>query len=138
MQSAGQISTVARKGPLAAIHPNLLDRLLANPKADATLQIIDLKCAVIGENPVVRIVTDERLSGYGQAENAKPYLKPQVLFCKQHLLGEDPTNVARVILKIMRLGGFKPWGAAVSAIEMAQWPATTRPTFWPICTARSK
>ena len=85
------------------------------------MKIIDLKCAVIGENPVVRNVTDEGLSGYGQAENTKAYLKPHVLFYKPYLLGEDPTNVARTMLKIRRLGSYKPWGAAVSAIEMALW-----------------
>jgi len=36
-------------------------------------------------------------------------------------LGEDPTDVARVMLKIRRMGSFKPWGSAVSAIEMALW-----------------
>ena len=70
---------------------------------------------------MVRIVTDQGLSGYGQAESTKPYLKPMVLFYKDYILGEDPTDVERVMLKIRRLGGFKPWGAAVSAIEIALW-----------------
>ncbi|MGH9407470.1 MAG: mandelate racemase/muconate lactonizing enzyme family protein [Terriglobia bacterium] len=85
------------------------------------MKITDLKCAVIGRNPTVRIVTDQGVSGYGQAESAKPYLKPHVLFYKNYLLGEDPTDVARVMLKIRRMGAFKPWGAAVSAIEIALW-----------------
>jgi len=85
------------------------------------MKITDLKCAVIGQNPVVRVVTDAGLSGYGEVENTKPYLKPHVLFYKPYLLGEDPTNVERVMLKIRRLGSFKPWGSAVSAIEMALW-----------------
>ena len=72
-------------------------------------------------NPVVRIVTDQGISGYGQAESAKPYLKPMVLFYKDYLLGEDPTDVNRVMLKIRRMGAFKPWGSAVSAIEIALW-----------------
>jgi len=85
------------------------------------MKITDLKCAVIGDNPVIRINTDEGIYGYGQAENTKPYLKPHVLFYKKWLLGEDPTNVERVMMKIRRMGSFKPWGAAVSAIEMALW-----------------
>lgn len=85
------------------------------------MKITDLKCAIIGQNPVVRIVTDEGINGWGEAENPKSYLKPHVLFYKQYLLGEDPTNVERVVLKIRRLGSFKPWGSAVSAIEMALW-----------------
>lgn len=85
------------------------------------IKITDLKCAIIGQSPVIRVVTDQGISGYGQAESAKPYLKPMVMFYKQYLLGEDPTNVQRIMLKIRRMGAFKPWGSAVSAIEIALW-----------------
>jgi L-alanine-DL-glutamate epimerase-like enolase superfamily enzyme len=85
------------------------------------MKITDLRCAVIGSNPVVRIVTDEGICGHGEIESTKPYLKPVVLTYKRHILGEDPTNVERVMLKLRRLGAFKPWGSAVSAIEMALW-----------------
>jgi L-alanine-DL-glutamate epimerase-like enolase superfamily enzyme len=85
------------------------------------IRITDLKCAIIGRNPVVRVVTDQGISGYGQAESAKAYLKPMVLFYKDYILNEDPTDVERVLLKIRRLGAFKPWGSAVSAIEIALW-----------------
>jgi L-alanine-DL-glutamate epimerase-like enolase superfamily enzyme len=85
------------------------------------MKITDLKCAVIGQYPVVRITTDEGIDGYGQAESPKPYLKPHVLFYRDFILGEDPTDVERVMLKIRRLGAFKPWGSAVSAIEVALW-----------------
>jgi L-alanine-DL-glutamate epimerase-like enolase superfamily enzyme len=89
--------------------------------APSRIKITDLRCAIIGRNPVVRIVTDQGISGYGQAESAKPYLKPMVLFYRDYLLGEDPTDVGRVMLKIRRMGAFKPWGSAVSAIEIALW-----------------
>jgi L-alanine-DL-glutamate epimerase-like enolase superfamily enzyme len=85
------------------------------------IKITDLRCAILGRNPTVRIVTDQGISGYGQAEGTKGYLKPMVLFYKDYILGEDPTDVERVMLKIRRMGAFKPWGAAVSAIEMALW-----------------
>jgi len=85
------------------------------------MKITDLKCAIIGENPVVRITTDAGIDGYGEAENPKSYLKPHVLFYKNYILGEDPTNVERVMLNIRRYASFKPWGSAVSAIEMALW-----------------
>ncbi len=86
-----------------------------------SIKITDLRCAIIGKSPVVRVVTDQGISGYGEAESYKPYLKPMVLFYKDYILGEDPTNIERVMLKIRRLGAFKPWGAAVSAIEIALW-----------------
>ncbi|MCX6378128.1 MAG: mandelate racemase/muconate lactonizing enzyme family protein [Armatimonadetes bacterium] len=85
------------------------------------MKITDIKCAVLGENPIVRITTDAGIDGYGEVENSKSYLKPHVLFYKPYLLGADPTNVESVMLRIRRLGGFKPWGSAVSAIEMALW-----------------
>jgi L-alanine-DL-glutamate epimerase-like enolase superfamily enzyme len=85
------------------------------------MKITDLKCAVIGQNPVVRITTDEGVTGYGEVEASKAYLKPHVLFYKEHILGQDPTNVERVMMRIRRVGAFKPWGSAVSAIEMALW-----------------
>ena len=60
-------------------------------------------------------------SGYGEVESYKPYLTWHVLHLKPALIGEDPTNVERVMRKIRQRGGFKPWGSAVSAIEMALW-----------------
>jgi len=89
--------------------------------AQAKIRITDLKCAIMGNSPVIRITTSEGITGYGQAESAKSYLKPYVLFYKDYLIGEDPTDVERVMKKIRRLGSFKPWGSAVSAIEMALW-----------------
>jgi len=85
------------------------------------MKITDLKCTVLGQNPVVRITTDQGISGLGEVESSKSYLKPHILFYKRFIIGEDPTNVERVMLKIRRLGSFKPWGSAVSAIEMALW-----------------
>ena len=85
------------------------------------MKITDLKCTVLGQNPVIRITTDEGISGLAEVESAKPYLKPHILFYKELIIGEDPTNVERAMLKIRRFGSFKPWGSAVSAIEMALW-----------------
>ncbi len=75
-----------------------------------SMKITDLKCAVIGRNPIVRIVTDEGISGYGEIESYKPYLKPQVLMYSQYILGEDPTNVERVMLKIRHRGRLQAVG----------------------------
>lgn len=85
------------------------------------MKITDLRCAVIGKHPIVRIVTDEGLHGLGEVEFTKSYLKPFVLHFREALIGEDPTDVERVMLKIRQRGSFKPYGAAVSAIEHALW-----------------
>jgi L-alanine-DL-glutamate epimerase-like enolase superfamily enzyme len=85
------------------------------------MKITDLRCAVIGRHPIVRIVTDEGLYGLGEVEFTKTYLKPFVLQFRDVLIGEDPTDVERCMLKIRQRGSFKPYGAAVSAIEHALW-----------------
>ncbi len=85
------------------------------------MKITDLRCAVIGKNPIVRILSDQGISGYGQIEQYKPYLKPHVLHYREAVLGMDPRDVERVMVKIRQRGAFKPWGSAVSAIEMALW-----------------
>ncbi len=96
------------------------------------MKITDLKCAVIGDNPVVRIVTDEGISGYGEIEQYKPYLKWHVLHLKDAIIGQDPTNVERVMLRIRQRGAFKPWGSAVSAIEMALWDVAGKAAGLPV------
>src|SRR5436309_2430083 len=110
-----------RRGFLGAIPAATSLMAQQRPAGRPKIKITDLRCALIGRNPVIRIVTDQGVSGYGQAESTKTYLKPMVLFYKDYLLGEDPTDVERVMLKIRRLGAFKPWGSAVSAIEIALW-----------------
>ncbi len=85
------------------------------------MKITDIRFTVLGESPVVRILTDEGIDGFGAAERAKPYLRPHVLELLPALVGEDPTNVERCMLKIRHRGAFKPWGSAVSAVEIALW-----------------
>ena len=85
------------------------------------MKVTGLRCAVIGQHPTVRVTTDEGIDGFGQAEAYKPWLKPVVLHFGPYILGADPTDVERVMQRIRRLGGNKPWGSAVSAIEMALW-----------------
>lgn len=110
-----------RRGFVASLSAAAAAPLAAQQRSPAPIKITDLRCAIIGRNPTVRITTDQGISGYGQAESTKPYLKPMVLFYKDYLLGEDPTDVQNVMLKIRRMGASKPWGSAVSAIEIALW-----------------
>ncbi|MCB0183519.1 MAG: hypothetical protein KDE31_04605, partial [Caldilineaceae bacterium] len=51
---------------------------------------------------------------------------------KDLILGEDPTDVERVMTRIRRMGSFKPWGAAVSAIEVALWDLAGKAANLPI------
>lgn len=85
------------------------------------MKITDLRCAVIGNSPIVRLTTDVGIDGYGEIESSKPYMKPVVEMYKEFLVGQDPTDVERCMQLIRRFAGFKPWGSAVSAIEYALW-----------------
>ena len=96
------------------------------------MKITDVRCAVIGSSPIVRIVTDEGISGYGQVESYKPYLRNHVLLLRDAVLGQDPTDVERVMLRIRQRGSFKPWGSAVSAIEMALWDVAGKAAGLPV------
>jgi L-alanine-DL-glutamate epimerase-like enolase superfamily enzyme len=111
------------------------------------MKITDLRCAKFGEDPpvpaflgntrlepnlVLRICTDEGISGYAQLDNARPELKPHVLYYKKFIIGEDPTDVERVMQKIRRKGSFKPWGSSVSAIEMALWDIAGKSSGLPV------
>ena len=96
------------------------------------MKITDVKCAVLGTNPVVRVTTDEGISGLGAMESGRAYNREQVPFYKGRILGEDPTSVERVMMSIRRLGAFKPWGSVVSAIEMALWDIAGKAAGLPI------
>jgi L-alanine-DL-glutamate epimerase-like enolase superfamily enzyme len=96
------------------------------------VKITDVKCAVIANAPVIRITTDEGITGWSQIETPKPYLQPIVLQLKDWVVGQDPTNVERVMRRIRVRGGFKPWGAAVSAIEIALWDIAGKAAGLPI------
>ncbi|GAB5377470.1 MAG: mandelate racemase/muconate lactonizing enzyme family protein [Acuticoccus sp.] len=96
------------------------------------MKIIDIKCALLGQHPVVRIVTDEGIDGYAQAEFWKPFIKPQILGLRDLLVGEDPTLVERVMLRIRHRGAFKPHGSAISVIETALWDIAGKAAGLPI------
>lgn len=85
------------------------------------MRITDIRCAMLGPFPVVRILTDEGIDGLGPVEHTKPYIAPHVLQLRDSLVGQDPTNVERVMIRIRQRGAFKPWGAAISAVEIALW-----------------
>lgn len=69
----------------------------------------------------MRVTTDAGIDGYGQIWSNQPFPVWIIDYFKQFILGEDPTNIESVMLKIRRRGGVKPWGTGVSAIEIALW-----------------
>lgn len=83
------------------------------------MKIIDVRGALIGNSPVVRVLTDEGVDGFGQAEWSIPGVIATLPMFRHLLIGLDPTDIERCLLAIRRTGGFKPWGAIVSAIDLA-------------------
>ena len=85
------------------------------------MKITDVKSAIIGDNIVIRVVTDKGIDGYSQIESYKDFVKPLIPHFKNMILGCDPTDVENVLRRMRRSGGFKPWGKVFSTIEMALW-----------------
>jgi L-alanine-DL-glutamate epimerase-like enolase superfamily enzyme len=85
------------------------------------VKITDVKTAVLGDTLIVRLTTDDGLSGYGAVERTREFVRPVFPLLAPYVIGGDPTEVERTMLKIRRLGAFKPWGKAVSAVEVALW-----------------
>jgi len=96
------------------------------------MRITDVKCARIGRSPIVRIVTDESIDGFAEIEHSKPYVPGSIAPYRDLLVGSDPREVERCMLRIRRLGGSKPWGAIVSAIEIALWDIAGKSAGLPI------
>ncbi|GAB2883136.1 mandelate racemase/muconate lactonizing enzyme family protein [Streptomyces mayteni] len=97
------------------------------------MKITDIRCARIGRSPIVRILTDEGVDGFAEIEFSKPLAVSRTLdMYRPLLLGADPTEVERCMLRIRRMGASKPWGAVVSAIEIALWDVAGRALGVPI------
>jgi len=55
-----------------------------------------------------------------RSKSPKAYIKPHLMYYKQFIVGQDPTNVQRVMLIIRETWETSNFGgSAVSAIEMA-------------------
>lgn len=85
------------------------------------MRITDIRTARIGRSPIVRVLTDEGIDGFAEIEYSKPYVTQTLELYRPILLGCDPTEIERCMQRIRRMGGSKPWGAMVSAIEIALW-----------------
>ena len=70
------------------------------------LKITDVRAATVGWGgwrfPLIRIDTNQGLSGYGEVRDGAS--KTYALMLKSRLLGENPCNVDRVFRKIKQFG----------------------------------
>ena len=85
------------------------------------LKITDMRVATVGWEgwrfPIIRIDTDQGLSGYGEVRDGAS--KTYALMLKSRLLGENPCNVDKLFRKIKQFGHHARQGGGVCAIEMA-------------------
>lgn len=83
------------------------------------LKIADLRTAVVGNRPILRLDTNQGIYGLGEVrDGASP---TYALMLKSRLLGENPCNVDRLFRKIKQFGGHARQGGGVSGVEMALW-----------------
>jgi L-alanine-DL-glutamate epimerase-like enolase superfamily enzyme len=96
------------------------DRISAYSRP-SELKITDVRSATVGWDhwrfPLIRIDTNQGLSGYGEVRDGAS--KTYALMLKSRLLGENPCNVEKVFRKIKQFGHHARQGGGVCAIEMA-------------------
>ncbi|MEI7845488.1 MAG: mandelate racemase/muconate lactonizing enzyme family protein [Chloroflexota bacterium] len=85
------------------------------------LRITDVRAATVGWDgwrfPIIRIDTNQGLSGYGEVRDGAS--KTYALMLKNRLLGENPCNVDKVFRKIKQFGHHARQAGGVCGIEMA-------------------
>ena len=87
------------------------------------LRITDLRIAVVDRAPfrcpLIRIDTNQGISGYGEVRDGAS--ERYALILKSRLLRQNPCNVERIFKRIRQFGHHGRQGGGVSGVEMALW-----------------
>ena len=87
------------------------------------LRITDLRIAVVDRAPfrcpLIRIDTNQDISGYGEVRDGAS--ERYALILKSRLLRQNPCNVERIFKRIKQFGHHGRQGGGVSGVEMALW-----------------
>jgi L-alanine-DL-glutamate epimerase-like enolase superfamily enzyme len=99
------------------------------------LRITDLRIAHVRgapfRVPIIRIDTNQGLTGYGEVrDGASPRY---ALMLKSRLLDENPCQVERLFKKIKQFGHHGRQGGGVSGVEMALWDLAGKAYGVPVC-----
>jgi L-alanine-DL-glutamate epimerase-like enolase superfamily enzyme len=104
----------------------MLGSILQNTNTNSRptdLKITDLRIATIARAPftvpILRIDTNQGISGYGEVRDGAS--KTYALLLKSRILGENPCNIDKIFRKIKQFGFHARQGGGVSGIEMALW-----------------
>jgi L-alanine-DL-glutamate epimerase-like enolase superfamily enzyme len=99
---------------------------VSRASAPSQLRITDLRIAVITgapmRVPLIRIDTNQGISGYGEVRDGGS--KRYALMLKSRFLGENPCDVERIFKAIRQFGHHGRQGGGVSGVEMALWDLT--------------
>ena len=83
------------------------------------LRITDMRFVDIDGAPkrctLIKIMTNQGLTGYGEVRDASSKLYAQML--KSRILGENPCNVDKIFHKIKQFGGHSRQGGGVSGFH---------------------
>lgn len=90
------------------------------------LQITDMRIAEVHRIPfrvpIIRIDTNQGISGYGEVRDDGD--KRYALFLKSRILGQNPCDVERLFRIIRQFGHHGRQGGGVSGVETALWDLT--------------
>lgn len=90
--------------------------------APSDLKITDMRYAllnVMGGTAIIRIDTNQGISGYGEVRDAAD--PRYALMLKSRILGMNPCNVELIFKKIKQFGGPARQAGGVCAVEIALW-----------------
>lgn len=100
-----------------------LSQQVNRSSSPSDLRITDLRIAEVGgipfRCPIIRIDTNQGLSGYGEVRDNGP--KEYALFLKSRILGENPCNVEKLFRIIKQFGHHGRQGGGVAGVETALW-----------------
>jgi len=89
----------------------------------SSLKITDMRIAVLRRAPMrcplIRIDTNQGISGYGEVRDGAS--EKYALMLKSRLLGQNPCHVERIFKRIKQFGHHARQGGGVSGVEMALW-----------------
>ena len=85
----------------------------------SALRITDMRIAHSERSMLIRLDTNQGVSGYGEIRY--DCSKAHGLMLKSRIVGMNPCNVAEIFRKIKKHGGFGCDGGGVSGIEVACW-----------------
>jgi L-alanine-DL-glutamate epimerase-like enolase superfamily enzyme len=85
----------------------------------SALKITDMRIAELPGRPIIRLDTNQGISGYGEVRDGAS--KTYALILKSRILGENPCNIDKIFRKIKQFGFHARQGGGVSGIEMALW-----------------